>query len=290
MMKIFARTALAAAIIAFGATSSRAELVYGVTLLDNQLISVDTTTGLGTLVAPLSQPINPFGLASVNNQLFTFDSVDDLIQRIDPTTGGIVASTNIGIGPVLGQGGLAMQSSTVGYLTSALNADPTSSTYLNATNNLYRFNLATGTTTLVAQTTDTLESIAFGPNGTLYGLGKLDGNLYQVNPTTGFLTVIGSLGLSIGSPVGAITFDPAGNLLATIDDAIYQLNLTTGAATRLGSAPNTSFFSISGLAFASPSATVPEPGSALLLGLGLGLGVVGASGRWIRKRSTRLAA
>ncbi len=284
-MKIYSKMILALAVVACGATSSRAELVYGVTLLDNQLITVDTTTGLGTLVAPLAQPINPFGLSSVNNQLFTFDSADELIQRINPTTGGIAASYSIGIGPVLGQGGLAMQSSTIGYLTTALNADPTSANFLNNGNYLYQFNLATGTTTLVTQTADTMESIAYGPNGTLYGLGKLDGNLYSINTTTGATTLIGNTGVATGSPVGAITFDPSGNLLATIDDAIYQLNPTTGAATALGQAPNTTFFSISGLAFVTPTAAVPEPGSALLVGLGL----VAASALRIRNRSARAA-
>ena len=115
----------------------------------------------------------------------------------------------------------------------------------------------------------TLEALAFG-NGTLYGLGKLDGNLYTVNTTTGATTLVGNTGVSVGSPLGGLTFGPGGVLFASLDDKLYQLNAATGLATPINPDPNvdTGFSSISGLAFAP--AAVPEPGSIVLLGLGLG--------------------
>lgn len=265
---------LAAAALALGLTAApcRADFGYGVTFLDNQLISIDTTTGAGTLIGPLSTPLNPFGLAAVGDSLYTFDSVNDVITQLDPATGSTLKTFNVGIGPVLGQGGLAFQSSTVGYLTSAL--DPTT---LNPANDLYRFDLSTGTSTLVAHTVPTLESLAFGPNGTLYGLGKLDGNLYTINPTTGATTLVGNTGVAVGSPVGALNFDSRGTLYASLDDVLYTLNKANGLATPVNSDPTASvgFSSISGIAFIK---AVPEPGSVLLLAVG----ALGA--RLIRRR------
>lgn len=179
---------------------------------------------------------------------------------------------------------MAFQSGTVGYLTSSL--DPTT---LNPLNNLYRFDLSTGQTTLIAPqgTTDSLEALAFNSAGTLYGLGKLDGNLYTVNTSTGVLTAVGNVGFNVGSPVGGLTFRPDGTLYATIDDALYTLNTANGHATAVYAPDPTSplgnptgVFSISGLAFA---AAVPEPSSFLLCGVAAS--IAGAC-RLIRRRAS----
>jgi len=160
---------------------------------------------------------------------------------------GILATINIGLAPgaLAGQGGLAFQSSTAGFLTSAL--DPTTS---NPFNSLYRFDISTGKSTLLTGTTDTLEALAFGAGGTLYGLGKGDGTLYTVNTNSGALTLVGNVGFGVGSPTH--TPAPGGPPGGPLDPAT-------------GSAATTGFFSISGLA-ASPAA-VPEPSSLALCGV-----------------------
>jgi hypothetical protein len=268
---------LAALLAVLPPTDSQAGL-YGITFFDNQLTTIDTTTGAGTLVGPLASPMSPFGLATVNNQLYTFDSSADVIRQLNPATGGTQATFNIGIGPVLGQGGLAFQSGTVGFLTSAL--DPTT---LVPVNDLYRFDIGAGTSVLVGHTADTLEALAFSPGGTLYALGKLDGDLYIVNPTTAGMTLVGNTGVAVGSPTGGLAFGPNGTLYATLDDALYTLNTTTGAATPVNPDPttDTGFSSISGLAFLS----VPEPSSVVLMALGLAGACGAALGRswWIRR-------
>lgn len=278
--RTFAAAGLAALLASFFATPTRADL-YGVTFLGNELVNIDPTTGVGNSVGPIGST-NSFGLAAVNNQLYTFDSSVDKIRQIDPATGAATSTTDIGLQPgaLVGQGGLAFQSSTVGFLTSALNP-----TTLAPENDLYRFDLSTGTTTLVAKTTDTIEALAFRSDGTLFGLAKslggpADGNLFTIDPTTGAETLVGNVGIPVGSPIGALAFDPNGQLFATLDDKLYTLSTTTGAATAIGNSDPTvsdvGFSSISGLAFvtAAPVA-VPEPSSVVMVGTGVvALGLV----------------
>ena len=269
--------AFAALLASLWPVAARADQIIGVTLLDNQLISIDPTSGNGTLIGPLSTTMGPFGLANVNGTFYTFDSNADDIARLDPATGATLSTYNIGIGPVLGQGGLAFQSSTVGFLTSAL--DPTTLSPINA---LYRFDISSGSSSLIAHTSDTLEAIAFAPNGVLYALGKLDGNLYTVDLSTGLLTLVGNVGISIGSPTGGLTFAPDGTLFATLDDKLYTLDLSTGLSSAVGSSDpgmDTGFSSISGLAFAA----VPEPSSVI----SLAIGVTGLVGLYVRGRYRR---
>ena len=116
-LRTFAALGLAALVTAIAATPCRADFLAGVTLLNNQLISIDTTTGVGSLVGPLAGNPTPFGVVSSGNRLLTFDSIADVIRQINPSTGGTLATFNIGIGPVLGQGGLAFQTTNVGFLT-----------------------------------------------------------------------------------------------------------------------------------------------------------------------------
>lgn len=268
-MKARAST-IAAALLApllsfFSASDSRADLMlYGVTFFDNQLISIDANTGAATLVGPLGTPMSPFGLATYNNGLYTFDSTADVIRQIDPTTGATASTINVGMGAVLGQGGLAISKDGIGFLSSAL--DPKT---LDPANNLYELNLKTGTSFLLGHTSSTLEALAFSPDGTLYGLGKFDGDLYKLNTSTAAMTLVGNTGADNGSLTGGLTFHPDGTLYATFNDALFTLNTTNGLATAVNSDPNasTGFSSISGLAVAA----VPEPSPLLLFAAATGV-------------------
>ena len=235
-----------------------AQTLYGVTLFGNELVSIDATTGVGSLVGPLSTTQTPYGIGSFGNNLYTYDSTANLIRQINPTTGGTVGSFNVGLPAVLGEGDLAFrQSDGAGFLATAL--DPAT---LNPVNDLYRFNIGTGTSTLVGSTSDTLTGLAFDGNGVLFGLGKGDGNLYIIDPNTAATTLVGNAGIAVGSPIGALTFAPNGVLYANLDDALYTLDPTTGLATAVDptNVLGIGFSSVSGI-----TAVVPEPSAVVLM-------------------------
>lgn len=90
--------------------------------------------------------------------------------------------------------------------------------------------LAPGSYNLIANTSQQLVGLA-STNGALYGAGRGSSTLYQINPTTGALTTVGSAGFTyvdIGSTLtGLYGLDSSGNL--------YSINAGTGASTLLGS-------------------------------------------------------
>ena len=280
-LKMFTLAVGAAILLAFSTSAARADSVlYGVTYFGNHLIQIDPTTQAGTDIGALSTPMSPFGLATRNGRLFTFDSRADLVREINPLTAATTASFGIGIGPVLGQGGLAFRSDGIGFLSSALNPAT-----LNPAMNLYRFDIAAGTSSLVGTSSHSLSALAFSPGGTLFGLGKEDGSLYSVNQSTAALTLIGNIAGTPGSPVEALTFSPNGTLFATIDDRLFTVNTATGVGTAIDPDPtnDVGFSSISGLAFSAVS--VPEPSSIFLFGGGLVALSVSAWRRHKRRRS-----
>lgn len=255
--------ALFAACPAKAQNSTNNEVLFGITFFQNQLISIDTTTGEGTLVGNIGETVSGYGLAAYQNKLYTFNPNDQSIDQLNLVNGKIFAKKTItGIGGaggtgLAGEGDLAINPDTgVGFLASAFDSagDPT--------HPLYTFNLTTGLVTPLATTTVALDGLAFDGAPTLYAIGQGDVNggdpaagdatLYTVNQTTGALTTIGVLGVPQNSPVAGITFAPDGTLYGAIDDQLYKIDKATGAATKVDAdTPDFSFSSVSGLAYAT---------------------------------------
>jgi len=237
--------------------ASATPILYGVTF-GNQLITINPTTGAGTLVGNLSSNMAAFGLGTFGGKLYAFDQVADLLREIDPSTAATVSSINLGVGNLTGEGGLDFRSDGVGFLNS------TSGT----TSNVYRFTLAANSGVLVgSENTAGIDGLAFSPTDVLYAMGQQpQNNLYTVNQTTGALTLVGATGFSNASSLSGLDFI-GGTLYGVISDSLYTLNPLTGAATLVGP---TGFSSISGLASldVGGTATVPEPATLLLLGSG----------------------
>lgn len=227
--------------------------------------TLDRTTGADAPVGALGDAATlPFGLAVSNGVLYTFDGNTDQIRQINPLTGSYTGTPiNIGIGNLNGEGDIAFGMGGVGYITTA---------GVGAAGNtpqLYTFTLGNGTSTLIGTTSDalgpiTVDGLAFNPaNNTLYAITAEDDQLYTLNPSNGFLTPVGQLGVAPASGFGALTFDN-GTLYGAINDRLYTISTATGVATPVGPSEGTDFGSVSGLAVAP----VPEPSAVALLALG----------------------
>ena len=263
---------LAFAGLLLAAAPAGAQTFYGVSYIDDQLISIDGQTGLGTQIGSLTPGASPSGLAASGGSLYTFDTTADRLLQISPLTGATLNSFDIGVDNAVGEGGLAFNSAGQGFLSTPLDDNS------NATNDLFEF-MPGGTATLIGTTTDSLAGLAFGTDGTLYALGKGDGNLYTLNTSTGASTFVGNLGVSNDpaggqpalSPISALTFNGP-SLFASVNDQIYTVDTTTGLATldALGTGgKGVGFSSISGVVSA---AAVPEASSVISFGALLSLG------------------
>lgn len=256
-LKKFCGGASLAALIAFTIPQGVAQTsLYGLTFFDNQLLSINATTGEGSLIANLSLSVNGYGLAFRGTNLYTFDPNVDAIRQINLSTGAVGAPISIGVGNLTGEGDLAFRSDGIGFLSSALSPS------FSPSNDLFRFDLATGTSVRLGTTSVVIDAMAFMGN-TLYAIGQEGSpSLYTVNQTNGALAMVGSLGLNLGSPFSALTLGTNGLLYAALDDRLYRINQTTGLATAVSATiPDMGYGSVSGLA--APAAVivtaVPEP-------------------------------
>jgi hypothetical protein len=242
---------------------SQGQNLYGITFLNNQLMTVDTN-GQGTLVATLSTNVSGYGIAARYGRLYTFDPNTDQIVEIDPATGSLGNSINIGVSNLVGEGDLAFRSDGVGFLVSALHTNGS------VANDLYTFDVIAGTSQRVATSSGPIDALAFDTNNTLYALEQDGTNLCMLDQNAGILSVVGPLGIAMSSPFAGMTFGPDGTLYAAINDQLYILNKATGLATAASTnVLDFGFSSVSGLAFAVPSTSAqltltPEGGGLVL--------------------------
>ncbi|HEY0370288.1 MAG TPA: hypothetical protein VGC85_11875, partial [Chthoniobacterales bacterium] len=131
------------------------------------------------------------------------------------------------------------------FLVSALNANA------QPTNDFYSFDVTNGTSQRLGSTSVAIDALAFDSSGKLYGLAKGDSSLYVIDQGSGATSVVGDLGITPGSPIGAMAFGPNGVLYASIDDRLYTINTSTGVASPVSSTVlDFGVSSVSGLVFA----------------------------------------
>jgi hypothetical protein len=247
-------------------------ILYGVNQEDN-LISINTTTGAGALVQTISPSMGAIGLAATGGKLYAFDTNNgNVLDQLDPNSSSPVATVNVGFtgSDTLAEGDLAFRSDGTGFVVSTLLAD--GSFDLN-NGSLFSLDLAGNSHTLIKDSFGAhLSGLAFSPtSGDLFGLDTGGTTLYKIDPSNGNLTVVGSTGLVNGRCcLGGLAFASNGTLYAGLADfansTLYTIDTTTGQATSIG---DIGFDSVSGLAFfdtnAPPPAGAPEPSTGVLL-------------------------
>ncbi len=283
-MRSRAACVLLGSLALLGGTVQSARAALLAVTFENKLISIDTTTGVGTLIGNLGVNALPFGLGFRGDDLYSYDQTQDLLIQIDPTTGAVIDDVDIGAGDLNGEGALDFRSDGIGFLA---NANGT-------TGQLFSFDVTVPSSTPITGVgglSPSMDGLAFDSADVLYGLSQSssvlgNSSLYTINTTTGVTTLVGSLGLSGDYNLGGLTFDSDGTLYAAVSlsDAstpsyLYKVDKSTGAATIVGN--GIGFNGVSGLA--AKQTPIPEPSSLVLAGLGVA-GLIGVGVRKGRRR------
>jgi hypothetical protein len=209
------------------------------------LITIDTTTGAGTAIGPITGFPCVTGLAfAPDGTLYgvsdpAFGGTGDLI-RIDPITGSATAVGPVGF-PEVDDLAIAPD----GTIFAAVNpvaASPAGPVLATIDPN-------TGAGTVIGPIGFCVEGLSFAPDGTLFGAADIFGcasaqTLITINTTTGVGTIIGPIGFP---DVEGISFTSGGTLFGADlgSGTLITINPATGAGTAIGP---TGFCCITGLA------------------------------------------
>lgn len=214
-------------------------ICYGITgagVGSGQLITLDPTTGAGTLVGDTGEFVTALAI-DLEGRLYVTTAFFGELYRVDATTAQVVfvAATDLEI--------------------SAMTFDAAGTLYGHATTssndaNLVTIDPSTGASVVIGETGTRFGGLAFDPTtGVLYGspCGQCGYDIYTVDTTTGAATLVGATGLD--GPIGAIHFDDAGNLFGTTaggegPNDLVAIDKATGLAESIGP---TGFTGITGL-------------------------------------------
>jgi hypothetical protein len=227
----------------------QADYLYAITF-NEEFLSIDPSTGAGTLIGPLDSEMAAFGLSDRGTSIYTFDQHADRIRQLDPATGGTLATIDIGV-VTSGEGGIAFRSDGTGFLSSS-----------GGTGTLWSFDITAPSSTAITSDgglSPSMDGLDFNGSDVLYGLSQITYNMYTINQTTGATTYIGDTGFGAGG-LGGITFTTDGTLYGVLHDSLYTINPETGAASLVGPI---GYNGVSGL-----TAVIPEPATLVILGLG----------------------
>jgi hypothetical protein len=249
--------------------------------LGDSLHSVDPLTGETTLIGNFGTIIRPdlAGLSSRPGDLQYIYSVDNNqfiphFVRIDVTTGFAFAE-EIGTGLSPTTLGLSSTNFYVDAVAiSSQNPDVAilsaiSGPFAELTRSIFAVSVATGAPLGPAIALSVLSldaALAYSLDGnTLYG--ALGNSLYIINGSTGDLTLVGDLGVSLTG----LAFNPQDGLLygskSSGGSELFLVDPQTASLTSIASFPTYSINS-EGLAFVG-TVSVPEPSSVLLVSMGL---------------------
>ncbi len=215
---------------------------------DDQLYSIDLTTGVAT-------PIGPVGFSDVegltfhpySGVLYGVDDDTDQLITIDLATG---AGTPVGpLNVLFTDMGLTFDH----YLNLWMSTD--------LPEDFYAIDPSTGVATAIGNQGQKVTGLATAADGTIYGLGgDYTNNTVTINTATGVATPVGPL-VNVDVADGGIDFDAAGTLWGLEDvGTIFTINLLTGEATVV----TTTLGGFEGLAIPpTPSGVLPVGGEVL---------------------------
>jgi hypothetical protein len=187
---------------------------------DDQLYSIDLTTGTATAIGPVGfTDVEGLSFHPFTGVLYGVDDDTDQLITIDLDTG---AGTAVGpLNVVFTDMGLTFDRSGRLWMSTDIPED------------FYSINTDTGAATAIGNQGQDVTGLACSDYGIIYGLGG-DGtdNLVTVNTATGVATSVGPLINVSGVSDGGIDFDAIGTLWGLEDTGtIFTINPMTGEAT-----------------------------------------------------------
>lgn len=161
----------------------------------------------------------PFALPATASSLLVGTLGSD-IAEVDTTTGAVSNSFNTGVGSWFD---IAVNNAGVAF--GAVNG-----------RELYEIDLTAQSASLIGTLGSFINSLAFGPGGTLYGTGG--NSFYSIDTGTATETLIGAVGGTFSSS-GDLALAPGNKMFATSigsgnGDTLWEIDIATGAGTEIG--------------------------------------------------------
>ena len=221
---------------------------------EDQLVSVDPATGLGTPIGLLGMD-GVFSMAfdPATNTLYGLDVATDQVVTIDRVTGAATPLFDLVGAPTV----LSLEFDAANDRLLAVET---------VTDDLISIDLRTGAVSYIGDTGyEIIQGIALQPGtGTMFAVDREVDQLLTLDLATGMGTPVGPVGFEL---IAGLSFHPGTGVLYGLDaasDQLVTIDLVTGAGTAVGPIGRAVRDPV-GLAF------VPEPATTLMLGLGLAL-------------------
>jgi len=229
------------AFLGLAAAPALGQTLYAITGQTNQLITINTATGAGTLVGVIPIPGIQVGLGFRGANLYSWDETALRLRQLDPATAAIISTIDIGSN-AFGEGDVTFRADGIGFIA-GVSAPP----------RLYRFDISVPSSLLVGVLNPSMDGLAFNAAGVLFGLKEGGDQLYTIDPATAATTLVGNTGVAVNANGnGGLAFDASGNLFAALADgggspsSLYRIDPATGTATLIGPI---GFNGVTGLSF-----------------------------------------